>query len=128
MPIIRDALSAIGAPGRFALLGAVSVPVLITLIRVLPNSDYQPMKWLVGLLPGWAFGLIIGLALYRRGHAGPRTFAAYVAASTVSFLAALYLAIGIYDSLGPMWPTDPSPRSSCSSYRWTPLSSGGPKS
>ncbi len=109
MPLIRDALSAIGAPGRFALLGAVSGSVAITLITVLPNSDYQPLKWLVGLLPGWVFGLIIGLALYRGGHAGPRTFAAYVAASTVSFLAALYLAIGIYDYLGPMWPTDPRP-------------------
>ncbi len=96
MPLIRDALSAIGPVGRFALLGAVSGSVATTLMQVFPKT---------GLLPGLVFGLIIGLALYRGGHAGPRTFAAYVAASTVSYLATLYLAIRIYEYLAPMWPT-----------------------
>ena len=45
------------------------------------------------------------MALYRGGHAGPRAFAAYVAASTVSYLAAVNLAFGIYDYPGPMWLT-----------------------
>ena len=109
MPIIRDALSAIGAPGRFALLGAVSGSLATTLIQVLPNTKYDPMKWFelspITLLPGLVFGLLIGLALYRGGHAGPRTFAAYVATSTVSYLAAVHLALGIYHHPDPMWPT-----------------------
>ncbi len=109
MPPIRDALSAIGAPVRFALLGAVSGSVATTLIQVLPNTKYHPVKWLelspVSVIPGLVFGLIIGLALYRSGHAGPRTFAAYAAASTVFYLAAVNLAFGIYDYPGSMWPT-----------------------
>ena len=109
MPIIRNALSAIGAPGRFALLGAVSGSLAITLFLVLPIFDYQPVKWLglapFSLQPGLVFGLIIGWALYRGGHAGPRTFAAYVAASTVSSLATVNLALRILDYAGSMWVT-----------------------
>ncbi len=51
------------------------------------------------------FGLIIGSALYRGGHAGPGAFAAYVAASTVSYLAAFNLALGIYHYSGSIWLT-----------------------
>ncbi len=109
MPLIRDALSVIGAVGRFALLGAVSGSVATTLIQVLPETSLKLFEWLklspFSLLPGLVFGLIIGLALYRGGHAGPRAFAAYVAASTVSYLAAFNLAFGIYDHPGPMWLT-----------------------
>ncbi len=109
MPLIRDALSAIGQVGRFALLGAVSGSVTTTLIVVLPNTNYHPVKWLelssFHLLPGLVFGLFIGWALYRGRHARPRAFAAYVAASTVSYLAAVNLAVGIYDYPGAMWPT-----------------------
>ncbi len=109
MPIIRDALSAIGPVGRFALLGAVSGSVATTLIQVLPETSLKLFEWLklspFSLLPGLVFGLIIGLALYRGGHAGPRAFAAYVAASTVSYLAAFNLAFGIYDHPDPMWLT-----------------------
>ncbi len=112
MPLIRDALSAIGAPGRFALLGAVSGSVAATLVQVLPKTilrlfEWQPFEWLRlspgSLLPGLVFGLIIGLALYRAGHAGPRGFAAYVAASTVSYIAAFNLAVGILFSDGSIW-------------------------
>ncbi len=109
MPLIPNALSAIGAPGRFALLGALSGSVATTLIQVLPETSLKLFEWLklspFSLLPGLVFGLIIGLALYRGGHAGPRAFAAYVAASTVSYLAAFNLAFGIYDHPGPMWLT-----------------------
>ena len=112
MPLIRDALSAIGAPGRFALLGALSGSVATTLIQVLPETilglfDWKPVEWLAlspGIaFPGLVFGLIIGWALYRGGHAGPRTFAAYVAASSVSFLAAFNLAVGILFYGGSIW-------------------------
>jgi hypothetical protein len=109
MPLIRDALSAIGAIGRFALLGALSGSVATTLIQLLPKSQFQPFAWLTlspfGLLPGLVFGLIIGAALYRGGHAGPRAFAAYAAASTVSYLAAFNLAVAIADGLGTLWLT-----------------------
>ena len=109
MPLIRDALSAIGAPGRFALLGALSGLLGATLIQVLPKTtlrlfEWQPFEWLAlspGIvIPGLVFGVIIGLALYRGGHAGPRAFAAYVAASTVSYIAAFNLAVGILFSGG----------------------------
>ncbi len=113
MPLIRDALSAIGAPGRFALLGAVSGSVATTLIKVLPETTLKPFDWLAlapgNVVPGLVFGLIIGWALYLGGHGGPRTFAAYVAASTVSYLAAFNLAIRIYEYLAPMWPPDLAP-------------------
>jgi hypothetical protein len=118
MPLLRDALSAIGAPGRFALLGAVSGSLAATLIWLLPEAslgifEWRPDEWFflapLSLLPGLVFGLIIGWALYRAGHAGPRTFAAYVAASTVSYLAAVNLAFGIYGYVGSLWPTDPAP-------------------
>ncbi|MCH7711301.1 MAG: hypothetical protein IH903_06640, partial [Proteobacteria bacterium] len=113
MPIIRDALSAIGAPGRFALLGAVSGSVAITLILVWvwPTPDHRflgwrPFEWLAlspsSVFPGLVFGLFIGLALNRGGHAGPRTFAAYVAASTVSYFAAFHLGLHIVDHAGPL--------------------------
>ena len=114
MPLIRDALSAIGAVGRFALLGAVSGSVANTLIWLLPEVslgilEWRPDEWLFlspfSLLPGLVFGLIIGWALYRGGHAGPRTFAAYVAASTVSYLAAVNLVFVIYGYVGSLWPT-----------------------
>ncbi len=114
MPLIRDALSAIGAPGRFALLGAVSGSVATTLNSLLSETilrlfEWQPFESL-GLSPGIAvpglvFGVIIGWALYRGGHAGPRAFAAYVAASTVSYLAAFNLALGVYDYTGSIWLT-----------------------
>ncbi len=112
MPLIRDALAAIGPVGRFALLGAVSGSVATTLIKVMPKTilrllEWQPFEWF-GLSPGIAvpglvFGLIIGSALYRGGHAGPRAFAAYVAASTVSYLAAFNLAVGVLFSTGSIW-------------------------
>ena len=114
MPPIRDALSTIGAVGRFALLGAVSGSVATTLIWLLPEATLGILEWRPGewfflspfsLLPGLVFGLIIGWALYRGGHAGPRTFAAYVAASTVSYLAAVNLVFGIYGYVGSLWPT-----------------------
>ncbi len=109
MPLIPNALSAIGAPGRFALLGALSGSVATTLIQVLPETSLKLFEWLklspFSLLPGLVFGLIIGLALYRGGHAGPRAFAAYVAASTVSYLAAVNLVFGIYGYVGSLWPT-----------------------
>ncbi len=114
MPLIRDALSAIGAVGRFALLGAVSGSLATTLIWLLPEAslgilEWRPDEWFflapLSLLPGFVFGLIIGWTIYRGGHAGPRTFAAYVAASTVSNLAAVNLAFGIYGYVGSLWPT-----------------------
>jgi uncharacterized membrane protein (UPF0136 family) len=114
MPLIRDALSAIGAVGRSALLGAVSGSVATTLIWLLPEATLGILEWRPGewfflspfsLLPGLVFGLIIGWALYRGGHAGPRSFAAYVAASTVSYLAAVNLVFGIYGYVGSLWPT-----------------------
>ena len=112
MPVILNALSAIGPVGRFALLGAVSGSVAITLILVWPQPDYRflgwmPFEWLAlspsSVIPGLVFGLLIGLALNRGGHAGPRTFAAYVAASTVSYLAAVNLAVGFLFSAGSIW-------------------------
>ncbi len=109
MPLIRDALSAIGAPGRFALLGAVSGSVATTLIKVLPETRLKPFEWLVlspgSVVPGLVFGLIIGLALYRGGHAGPRAFTAYAVASTASYLAAINLAFKIVDYADAMWLT-----------------------
>ncbi len=109
MPLIRDALSAIGAVGRFALLGAISGSVATTLIQVLPETTLRPFEWLAlspgSVVPGLVFGVIIGWALNRGGHAGPRASAAYVAASTVSYLAAVNLAFGIFDYAGAMWLT-----------------------
>ncbi len=109
MPVIRDALSAIGAVGRFALFGAVSGSVATTLIQVLPETRLKPFEWLelsaFSLLPGLVFGLFIGWALYRGGHAGPRAFAAYVAASTVSYPAAFNFAVAITGSTSEMWWT-----------------------
>ena len=43
-------------------------------------------------LPGLVFGLIIGLALWRRGLASPWIYVAYVAASTVSY----YIAFNVW--------------------------------
>ncbi len=109
MPLILNALSAIGAVGRFALLGAVSGLLAATLMQVLPETRLQPFEWLAlspgSVVPGLVFGLIIGLALYRGGHAGPRAFAAYVAASTVSYLAAFNLVFEIFGYVGSLWPT-----------------------
>ena len=109
MPLIRDTLSAIGAPGRYALLGAVSGSVATTLIQMLPETRLKPFEWLVlspgSVVPGLVFGLIIGWALYDRGHAGARAFTAYVVASTASYLAAINLAFKIVDHAGSMWLT-----------------------
>ena len=91
---------------RFALLGGASGAIATTIIYAF---DWADLRWdaefsieSVGLVfnpltlvPGLVFGLVIGLALWRRGLAGPRTYAAYVAASTVSYYAAYTLAVEV---------------------------------
>ncbi len=86
---------------------ATTLFLLVLPKTILGLFEWQPFEWLslspASLLPGLVFGLIIGWALYRRGHAGPRAFAAYVAASTVFYLAAVNLAVGFLFSAGSIW-------------------------
>lgn len=83
----------------FALLGAISGAVATALLYVDPNWSVRVLSWLtlapISSIPGLVFGLIVGLALLRRGLAGPGRYCAYVAASTLSYFAAATLAMEV---------------------------------
>jgi hypothetical protein len=84
---------------RFALLGGISGAIATALLYVDPDWSVQAFPWLtlapINLIPGVVFGLIVGLALLRRSLAGPGRYGAYVAASTVSYFAAVTLAMEV---------------------------------
>ncbi len=95
---------------RFALLGGASGAIATTIIYAF---DWVDLRWRaefsiepvelvfnpLTLVPGLVFGLAIGLALRRRRHVSGWGYAAYVAASTISYFAAVHLALNIYDAL-----------------------------
>lgn len=84
----------------FAALGALSGLVATGAIELL---DGQPSFWIgerlllapLSLAPGLVFGIVIGIALFRRGRLTAATLAAYVAAATLSYFAAFTLALNI---------------------------------
>ena len=85
---------------RFAGLGAFSGAAATLLFFYLPEDwRLEPFSWLAlfpgSLVPGLVFGVIVGLALYRRGLLVVWSCAAYVAASMLSYLAALTLAVQV---------------------------------
>ncbi len=85
---------------RFAGLGAFSGAAATLLFFFLPEDwRLEPFSWLAlfpgSLVPGLVFGVIVGLALTRRGLLVVWSYAAYVVASTLSYLAALTLAVQV---------------------------------
>ncbi len=84
----------------FAALGAVSGFAATGIIELL---DGKPSLWVgerlllapLSLVPGLAFGLVIGIALHRRRRLTAATLAAYVAAAVLSYFAAFTLALNI---------------------------------
>lgn len=94
--------------GLFASLGAVSGIVATPLFLYLPEDwELKSFSWLEinpsTTVPGLMFGVIIGLALYRRDLLVAWSCAAYAAASTLSYLAAVTLStqvlVDVFDSL-----------------------------
>jgi hypothetical protein len=84
----------------FAGLGAFSGAAATLLFLYLPEDwRLEPFSWLAlfpgSLVPGLVFGVIVGLALTRRGLLAVWSYAAYVAASTLSYLAAVTLSIQV---------------------------------
>ncbi len=93
---------------RFALLGGASGAIATTIIHAFDwlrwdaAFSIEPVELVfdpLTLVPGLVFGLAIGLALRRRRHVSGWGYAAYVAASTISYFAAVNLALNIYDAL-----------------------------
>lgn len=84
----------------FAGLGATSGVAATGIIELL---DGQPSLWIgerlllapISLVPGLVFGVVIGIALFRRQRLTPATLAAYVVAATLSYFAAFTLALNI---------------------------------
>jgi hypothetical protein len=93
-----------------ALLGAVSGGLSAAIIDALPD-DLGPnlMGWLMlspgSLAPGVMFGLIVGLAPQLRELAGLGVLAVYLAASTLSYLAAYTLAVNTVEFWNSFWIT-----------------------
>ncbi len=90
---IRPAGNLVG----FALVGAVSGSLATLIIHAAPEALDIRVAWLrlspLSLAPGLVFGLLIGGTLYRGGLATAGATTAYVAASTLSYLAAYTLAM-----------------------------------
>ena len=84
----------------FAGLGAISGVAATGIIELL---DGQPSLWIgerlllapMSLVPGLAFGAVIGIALFRRRQLTPTALATYVVAATLSYFAAFTLALNI---------------------------------
>ena len=93
-----------------ALPGAVSGGLSAVIIDALPD-DLGPnlMGWLMlspgSLAPGIMFGLIVGLAPPLRKLAGLGVLAVYLAASTLSYLAAYTLAVNTVEFWDSFWLT-----------------------
>lgn len=99
-----------GAVALFAMLGAASGAVATSLLHglfaIFQRPSYDITDWLqispTTLLPGFVFGLIVGFALHRRGTAGLGRAAAYTVAATLSYFAAVTLAVAIQRDIGSM--------------------------
>lgn len=90
--------------GLFAIPGAISGALATPLFFYLPEDwELQPLSWLeinpATTMPGLVFGVIIGLALYRRDLLAGWRFAAYAAASTLSYLVAVTLATKVLEDV-----------------------------
>ena len=78
----------------YALLGALSGSLAATVVADSRVGDWIPWVW-----PGLIFGLVIATALLRRRLAGPWRWGGFVAASTASHYAAVWLAIEVLHPL-----------------------------
>ena len=104
----------LGERGRavavFTLLGAASGAVATGLLHgasaISSDLAYKITDWLqispLTLLPGFVFGLIVGFALQSRGVAGLGRVTAYTVAATLSYFAAVTLALAIGRSIDEM--------------------------
>lgn len=101
-------LERVRAVATFAVLGAASGAVATGLLHgifaIFSDPRYSITDWLqispATLLPGFVFGLVVGYALHRRGSDGLGRVTAYTVAATLSYFAAVTLALAIRQSIG----------------------------